>query len=124
MMEKHTKYYCGYKNIKKIYLCNHNQETEGKIICRVSSQVNLRTEMSGTVPPKEVSVRARLCATRCYCQFTTLTYRGGERRDTLTHQFIEKQPRETDFEHPKQEPEWKVSIPLRKDGLFFGLRNK
>lgn len=52
MMEKHTKYYCGYKNIKKIYLCNHNQETEGKIICWVSSQVNLRTEMSGTVPPK------------------------------------------------------------------------
>lgn len=31
MIEKHTKYYCSYKNIKKdFYLRNHNQETEGK----------------------------------------------------------------------------------------------
>lgn len=120
VIEKHTKYYCSYKNIKKIFICvTITRKLRESDLSAFMSSKPWEQRWAGLGPQRRC-----LCATRYLSVHHPHLQRWVAQRHTLTHQCIEKQLKETDFEHPKQEPEWKVSVLLRKDGLFFGLRNK
>lgn len=59
--------------------------------------------MSGTVPPKEAPVCQSVGNSLPACSPPSPEWVG--QKYTLTHQHIEKQLTETDFEQAKQEPE-------------------